>query len=303
MVSVRSAVLLATAPEFSVNAVTCHDDHTGWSASEVREHYGVVLVRRGRFRMRARGTATDVDPTLGYLTVPGEEESFAHPAGGDVCTSLSLSPALWRELAGEPHPPRRHTLYVDARLDLAHRRVLAAAREDGFGLVEELVALVSGVIRQAASGPEPDDGRRRRTDRALVAAAREAIASGHPAAAGLLPLAGLLDVSPYRLSRAFPRELGVSLTHYRNRLRIARALDRIEAGEDNLARLAADLGFADQAHLCRTVRAHLDHTPSALRHLLGPEVRSSTSDGPAPRPDPPGAVAPARHLTYPLHRR
>jgi AraC-like DNA-binding protein len=60
----------------------------------------------------------------------------------------------------------------------------------------------------------------------------------------------------------------VPLTRYRNRVRAARALDRIEAGEPSLAVLAADLGFADQAHLCRTVREHLEHTPTALRGLL-----------------------------------
>lgn len=33
-------------------------------------------------------------------------------------------------------------------------------------------------------------------------------------------------------------------------------------------RLAAELGFADQAHLSRTVRVHLRHTPTALRAAL-----------------------------------
>jgi AraC-like DNA-binding protein len=28
------------------------------------------------------------------------------------------------------------------------------------------------------------------------------------------------------------------------------------------------LSFADQAHLCRSVRQHLGHTPAALRRLL-----------------------------------
>jgi AraC-like DNA-binding protein len=36
----------------------------------------------------------------------------------------------------------------------------------------------------------------------------------------------------------------------------------------NLSALSADLGFADQAHLCRTVRDHLGRTPSVLRRLL-----------------------------------
>ncbi|WP_268247907.1 AraC family transcriptional regulator [Streptomyces lateritius] len=44
----------------------------------------------------------------------------------------------------------------------------------------------------------------------------------------------------------------------------------MDAGEDSLAGLAADLGFSDQAHLCRTMRQYLGHTPTALRRLLAP---------------------------------
>lgn len=100
--------------------------------------------------------------------------------------------------------------------------------------------------------------------------ARTALHDGHPDAAGLVPLARSLGVSPYRLSREFQALVGVPLTRYRNRLRVGRALDRLEQGVDSLAGLAAELGFTDQAHLTRTVRAQLGHTPGELRRLLGP---------------------------------
>jgi transcriptional regulator GlxA family with amidase domain len=61
-----------------------------------------------------------------------------------------------------------------------------------------------------------------------------------------------VGVSPYRLSRSFHAVVGAPL----------------EQGETSLARLAFDLGFADQAHLTRTVRAHLGHTPRELQRLL-----------------------------------
>jgi AraC-like DNA-binding protein len=242
-------------PEFAIAAITCRDDHTGWSRAEVREQFGVVLVRGGRFRRRVRGTVAHIDPTIGYATVPGEEEQFAHPCGGDLCTYLTVTPAVWSGL-------RASTFYVDAPLELAHRRLLAATRRADveYALVERLLAVLAN-----AFGPPAET---HPADRAHVAAAREAIAAGHPASAGLVPLAGLLGVSPYRLSRAFTRELGVSLTRFRNRVRVGRAMERIEAGESHLGRLAADLGFADQAHLTRTVRAHLGHTPTALRAAL-----------------------------------
>ncbi|WP_189033541.1 helix-turn-helix domain-containing protein [Nocardia rhizosphaerihabitans] len=53
-------------------------------------------------------------------------------------------------------------------------------------------------------------------------------------------------------------------------MRVGQALDRITDGETSLADLAAHLGFADQAHLTRTVREHLGHTPTALHRLLTP---------------------------------
>jgi len=251
---VLSTVALAERPDFRVLAASCRDDHRGWSAPETRPDFRLVLVRRGRFR-RAVAAPVDLDPTVGYLGVPGEEERFAHPAGGDECTSVSLSAGLGSRLAGAARP----AVYVDARLDLAHRRLLASGPDVDFALVEALLALLGRFVGVAVAAS--DDG-------ALVARAREALAADDPAADGLLSLAALLDVSPYRLSRAFTRTLGVSLTRYRNRLRVGRALDRLSRGEPSLARLAADLGFADQAHLCRTVRAHVGHTPTALRRAL-----------------------------------
>ncbi|MBC6462925.1 helix-turn-helix transcriptional regulator [Actinomadura sp. HBU206391] len=265
----RTVADVAVGPDFTIRTVTCHDDHTRWSQPESREEYNLVLARRGRFRRRVDGVCADIDATLAYVGVPGAEEHFAHPAGGDICTWINLRPPLWFKLAGDTLLARS-TFYVDAQLDLIHRRMLTAARTGdlGYALAQQLLEALSDILKQVNAGPTPADVPIHDTDRAAVAAAREAILTDHPAAHALLPLAALLAVSPFRLSRAFSREMGVSVTYYRNRVRVTRALDRLEHGEDSLAVLAADLGFADQAHLCRTVRRHLDHTPTALRRLL-----------------------------------
>ncbi|WP_352244207.1 helix-turn-helix transcriptional regulator [Lentzea sp. NBRC 105346] len=218
--------------------------------------YRLVLVRRGRFRRRTRAGPVDVDPTFAYLGVPDEEEHFAHPAGGDVCTAIALSAGLWESL----RLGARSTVYVDSLVDLAHRRLLVAARsgDHSYLLAERLVGLLGGACGGAVvSSPG---------DQALVGRARAAVHDDDPG--GLLPLAALLGVSPYRLSRVFSREVGVSLTRYRNRVRVGKALDRIEQGEVGLTALAASLGFADQAHLTRTVRSLTGETPSGLRRLL-----------------------------------
>lgn len=214
---------------------------------------------------------------MAYVGAPGEEEHFAHPVGGDVCTSVSLTPRLWRALAGDKARFVKSTVYIDPRLDLIHRRFYTAARtgDVDYALAEQLTGLLGQVVEQVVAGPTPVSQRPTQSDHELVGAARRAIVDGHPAAVGLLPLAELLGVSAYRLSRAFTRELGVSLTRYRNRVRLGWALERLEEGEPNLAVLAADLGFADQAHLCRTMTEHLGHTPTALRRLFSPAGLSS----------------------------
>jgi AraC-like DNA-binding protein len=102
----------------------------------------------------------------------------------------------------------------------------------------------------------------------LVAQARDAIRQAEDAAVGLFPLAAALGVSPYRLSRSFSNELGVSVTRYRNRVRVGRALDYLCSGQSTMADVAATLGFADQAHFCRTLRQHTGCTPTAIRRDL-----------------------------------
>ena len=261
---------LVSRPGFTVGTWACRDVHRGWSDAEYSDAHRLVLVRAGRFRRHTAAGPLDADPTWGYLTAPGEEQRFAHPSGGDVCTSIRVDPVLWRSLAGEPTRSSRPAVYVDARLELLHRRFLAgtAGGDVDYALAERLLELLVSAVRQVVAGPTPATDRARLADRRLVGEARAAILADHPAARGLFPLAELLAVSPYRLSRAVTRELGVSLTRYRNRVRVGRALERLEQGDPALAELAVELGFADQAHLSRTVREHAGYSPTVLRRLL-----------------------------------
>jgi AraC-like DNA-binding protein len=102
--------------------------------------------------------------------------------------------------------------------------------------------------------------------RLLVERARAALLADP--ALGLIELSRHIGCSPHHLSRVFSRLTGSSLASYRNRLRVSRALDRISQGENNLAGLAADLGFADHAHMTRTIRGATGRTPTACRALL-----------------------------------
>lgn len=261
----RSSELLVECDDFAVGAVVCAGGHADWSAPEHDGEYGIVLVRSGLFRVRNRGVETLAEPTTAYLQGPGAELEFAHPAGGDICTAVNVSPALWHAVAQDASPGASVT--VDGRLELAHLLLLRATtdRDVAFGLAERFVGLLGRAVRSVA--PHRSRARHHASGR-LAAAAREAIATDDPCAVGLLPLAASLGVSPYHLSRTFTAHTGQSVTRYRNRVRVSRALHRLDAGETDLARLASELGFADQSHLTRTVKAQVGHPPGVLRRLL-----------------------------------
>ena len=124
-------------------------------------------------------------------------------------------------------------------------------------------------LRSSSATPVPWRAGRLRpasARRQLAEDAREALAADP--SRSLLALARDLAVSPHHLSRVFRANTGHTISRHRLLLRGRAALERIAAGDRQLARVAADLGFADQSHLCRTLRGQTGHTPSALRSLL-----------------------------------
>ena len=60
----------------------------------------------------------------------------------------------------------------------------------------------------------------------------------------------------------------MGLARFRSALRVDRALSALAHGHRDLPQLAAACGFADHAHLTRSIRDHLGTTPSALRATL-----------------------------------
>lgn len=243
-------------PDLAAHEVRCAADDTSWSEPEVSHEVQIVLVRRGTFRISCQGRGWTLDRLTGYVELPGQERSYAHPAGGDVCTAITVRDGLWQELLDErPLPPAIH---VDGRLDVAHRRLLRAG--DQFTGVDELSFLLgralSGHPLPVTAGP----GRRALADRARDAV----LADG---SVRLTELARSLQVSPAHLSRTFRHHTGMTIGRFRNRVRVERALDRLEAG-DGLAAIAADLGFADQAHLSRVVKEETGRPPGALRRMV-----------------------------------
>jgi AraC-like DNA-binding protein len=235
-----------------------------------RATYGIVFVRRGCFVRTADGAESVVDPTLAYCINPGVEERFDHPHDeGDDCTALVLDAPLAASLWGGEHGLPAGPVPTAPDIDLEHRLLLAAARRgaDPDELFERAVLLAARTLEQAEPGRvasgRPATARARRL---LSDGAREALADDPDRS--LADLARELAVSPYHLSRVFKAATGRSISRHRMRLRARFAMERLAGGDRDLARLAADLGFADHSHLCRVVRSETGATPSALRAAL-----------------------------------
>jgi AraC-like DNA-binding protein len=80
----------------------------------------------------------------------------------------------------------------------------------------------------------------------------------------LAEAARILDVSPAHLVRSFTGRFGISPHRYLvgRRIDVARAL--VLEGQP-IARIAADVGFHDQAHFTRHFRRHVGTTPGSYR--------------------------------------
>jgi AraC-like DNA-binding protein len=256
-------------PAFELAEVHCDRDGRSFGAPERTYQHALVFARRGAFVRQADGVGALLDSSAAYLSAPGMEQRFAHPvSGGDDCVALYLSPALIAALCGGDPWVALPSVPMDAASELAIRRAVAAWRtgDPDTSLEEQVVRLTAGVLARRlprrVAGGRPATA----THQRLVARAQEILLT--EPGTGLVELGRQTACSPHHLSRVFSQVTGSSVSSYRNRIRVSRALDRIAEGERDLAALAHDLGFADHAHLTRTVRAVTGLTPSACRTVL-----------------------------------
>jgi AraC-like DNA-binding protein len=72
-------------------------------------------------------------------------------------------------------------------------------------------------------------------------------------------------LTPWAISRGFMQVFGITPVAFRARTRARRAWKAITTGEDALATIAANLGFADQSHMTRSVKHITGMTPQMCR--------------------------------------
>lgn len=101
--------------------------------------------------------------------------------------------------------------------------------------------------------------------------------AAEPAISRVDELAGLVSTNPRRLQRLFAEYVGVGPKWVIRRYRMQEAAERAAAGPGalDLAALAAELGYADQAHFTREFTATVGVSPARYARQCTPEHAAS----------------------------
>jgi AraC-like DNA-binding protein len=228
----------------------------------VHDVWTLFIVDDGAIRYDLHGTARGADPPLASILPPYVVHD-GRPAGNRGFRKRVLyleTSLLGEELAGpavdRPELPDRALRdRVAALHDALGCAGDALEAETRLAFVAERIAARLG---RPAAPPPPDP-------RADLAGQLRAFLDGHLfEGVTIAAAAGSIGASPTQLARAFSATFGIAPHAYVLGRRLEAARDRILRGQD-LADVAAEVGFCDQAHLSRRFARHLGTTPGRFR--------------------------------------
>jgi AraC family transcriptional regulator len=96
---------------------------------------------------------------------------------------------------------------------------------------------------------------------------KEAVASAPCDKWNVAELADVANLSPFHLCRVFREMVGTSIYDYVLHERLARTLDAVLDGGDDLTAIALDAGFSSHSHFTARFRSFFGCTPAALRRV------------------------------------
>src|SRR3954451_1678565 len=146
---------LLDTPDVRLFDVSCSHPPVAWAQTELATHSAVVCARRGVFRRRGRHGEDVIEPGVAYLQRAGEEDEFAHPHGGDACTSIGVSDALLAALLAEPRLPAG-VIATTAREDLALRTL--RSEDDAIALLTSIFSRLAPARLDSSQAPPRGGG-------------------------------------------------------------------------------------------------------------------------------------------------
>lgn len=274
-----------TRPQSDIEIVSVQGSHRHWC--EAHDGFTVALVHReqgelvAEWRTRCRSLSTErgglmlIEP--GDVHVTQRVRARVGVADFDV---IRFSPTLLarasRELGyrGDFHfrsPAAEDPLVFEA-LD---RFVATVARGEGtLAVADACTDALTTLITRLGEQPRPHgislsaerDYRLRRVN--------DYLASHLDRRPTLEELEQVSGLSQWRLCARFNQSYGTSIGKCWNALRLRRAQRELERGR-SLSMIASELGYRDEAYLCRVFKAHYGITPGTWRAMFRANDRSS----------------------------
>lgn len=218
----------------------------------------ITAVIDGAYREWTGRRSRDVGSAALLFHPAGEQHAVRFHAPITRAFRLQPTPAMLEaeRLAGaslhrmSQQAPRARTIIMRIRQHYRAGSVLAPLSIDG--LACELLASCASSARTAGEHA----GARR---------ARDVIEAALACTPSLVELAAQAGCHPITLARAFRRTFGCSIGTYTRRRRLETAIALLQHSDLSISGVAAHCGFSDQAHLTRSLRKRIGHTPGALR--------------------------------------
>ena len=236
----------------------------------MHDAYAIGVTLRGVQRFWCSGAHHDSTPGKVIVIRPGEvHDGRSGSHGGYAYRMIYVRPDLVDSLVGEaPSSLDRRVsgpLVADRaafHLLNAGWKALAAAplslAADEL-LLRGLGALAKWVGDPGRSGIEHDPA---------LSRVRDYLHESLERSVTMRELSALASMSRFQLSRRFQRRYGVPVHGYLRHLRLEEAKRRLARGQE-IAIVAADLGFVDQSHFHRRFRGSFGMTPGRWRAAHG----------------------------------
>lgn len=284
MIQYHKAHPMFHGPLVRVNDYECSYPRMELSDPIVTPCASLALPRCGICIKHVEGRIVRADPNHVLFTNRNEEFRIRHLACDcrDCGTEIGIQNELLSDVVrahserDAEHPDHLFAFThgpVTPEICIAHRVMLAASHSgDPVETEEAAIGLLERIVHAAyAARLGHGHGRRADTRQAhhdLTENVKLWLATRYREVLSLNAIAKAVACSPCHLCRTFHRQTGLTLSRYIHRLRFNEAIERLAAGEEDLTRLALDLGFSSHSHFSAAFQREFDRPPSSVRSEL-----------------------------------
>ena len=215
--------------------------------------------------IRPHGRTTFESPAdVSFMNLGEEYRREVISEEGTYSTWYTLSDDLLRELLdgkGFAHPQ----IPIPARTILEQRRLFAGIRNgtvlDALAVEEKLISLTRMILGTDCERTQVCPAVVERATAYLLAHFSEPVSLSHVARAA--------GASVSYLSRAFHAAKGMTMSAFRQRVRLTHSLDLLPQYDGNVTDLALELGYSSHSHFTACFRTMFDMSPTEFLSEMG----------------------------------